>query len=77
MLTDQGTNFVSQLLKELYRLLGVTAIKTSPYHPQTDGLVERYNRTLKEMLRRVIEQDRREWDLLLHYVLFSYREVPH
>ena len=73
VLTDQGTNFVSQLLKELYRLLGVTVIKTSPYHPQTDGLVERYNRTLKEMLRRVIEQDRRE---LLPYVLFSYREVP-
>ena len=52
--------------------MGVTAIKTSPYHLQTDGLVERYNCTLKEMLRRVTEQDR---DLLLPYVLFSYREV--
>ena len=76
VLNDQGTNFVSQLLKELYRLLGVTAIKTSPYHTQMDGLVERYNRTLKEMLRHVIEQDRCEWDSLVPYVLFSYHEVP-
>ena len=41
ILTDQGSNFQSQLLKELYRLLRVDAIRTSPYHPQTDGLVER------------------------------------
>ena len=40
ILTDQGSNFTSQLLAELYRLLHVKAIRTSPYHPQTDGLVE-------------------------------------
>ena len=50
ILTDQGTNFTSQLLKELYQMIGVTPIKTSPYHPQTDGLVERFNQTLKQML---------------------------
>ena len=46
ILTDQGTNFTSSLLGELYKLIGVTALRTSPYHPQTDGLVERLNRTL-------------------------------
>ncbi|KAL5509796.1 hypothetical protein EMCRGX_G005226 [Ephydatia muelleri] len=52
ILTDQGANFTSQLLAELYRLLQVHPIRTSPYHPQTDGLVERFNQTLKSMLRK-------------------------
>ena len=43
ILTDQGSNFTSQLLAELYRLLHIHPICTSPYHPQTNGLVERFN----------------------------------
>ena len=45
ILTDQGTNFTSELLKELYRFLHINSIRTSPYHPQTDGLVEHFNGT--------------------------------
>ncbi len=41
ILTDQGTAFMSRTLKELYELLGIKSIRTSVYHPQTDGLVER------------------------------------
>eukprot|EP00731_Ephydatia_muelleri_P015573 Em0008g1293a len=52
ILTDQGSNFTSQLLAEMYQLLHVHPIQTTPYHPQTDGLVERFNKTLKEMLRK-------------------------
>ena len=52
ILTDQGMNFTSQLLAELYHLLNVHSIRTTPYHPQTDGLVGRFNQTLKAMLRR-------------------------
>ena len=76
ILTDQGSNFVSQLLAELYRLLHVRPIRTSPYHPQTDGLVVRFNRTLKEMLRKTASIEGRDWDKLLPYLLFAYREVP-
>ncbi len=76
ILTDQGTNFTSKLFGELYRLIGVQAIRTSPYHPQTDGLVERFNRTLKSMLRTVLDGEKRNWDLMLPHVLFAYREVP-
>ncbi len=47
ILTYQGTNFTSRLMGQLNRQLGITAIRTSPYHPQTDGLVERFNQTLK------------------------------
>ena len=76
ILTDQGTNFTSQFLQKLNELLGVKAIKTSPYHPQTDGLVERFNQTLKSMLRRVLAGENHSWDVMLPYVLFAYREVP-
>ncbi|KAL5457266.1 hypothetical protein EMCRGX_G034513 [Ephydatia muelleri] len=48
--TDQGSNFTSQLLAELYRMLHIRPIRTSPYLPQTDGLVEHFNQTLKVML---------------------------
>ena len=76
ILTDQGSNFTSQLLAEVYRLLHVDALRTSPYHPQTDGLVERFNKTLKEMLRKTAVEDGKDWDRLIPYVLFAYREVP-
>ena len=76
ILTDQGANFTSQLLKEVYNLLGVHSIRTSPYHPQTDGLVERFNQTLKSMLRRSATQEGKDWDKLIPYLLFAYREVP-
>ena len=62
ILTDQGNNFTSQLLAELYRLLHIHAIRTSPYHPQTDGMVERFNQTLKAMLRKTIDEERKDWD---------------
>lgn len=76
ILTDQGSNFMSQLLKELYKLLHIKPIRTSPYHPQTDGLVERFNQTLKAMLRKSAVEEGKDWDKLLPYLLFAYREVP-
>ena len=47
ILTDQGPNFMSQLLAGIYSFLRIRPIRTSPYHPQMDGLVERFNKTLK------------------------------
>lgn len=76
ILTDQGTPFMSRVTKELCRLFRVKHIRTSVYHPQTDGLVERFNKTLKNMLRKVIAKDGRDWDCLLPYLLFAVREVP-
>ena len=71
ILTDQGANFMSQLLAEVYKLLRIKPIRTSPYHPQTDGLVERFNKTLKAMLRKTAISEGRDWDKLLPYVLFA------
>lgn len=76
ILTDQGTNFTSQLLAKVYRLLHVKGLHSSPCHPQPDGLVERFNQTLKEMLRKTASEEGKDWDKLLPYVLFAYRVVP-
>ena len=76
ILSDQGTNFMSQLLKEIYRLLHIHPIRTTPYHLQTDGLVQRFNKTLKSMLKKVASKEGQHWDTLLPYILFAYREVP-
>ena len=74
--TYQDSNFTSKLLSEIYRLLHIHSLRTSPYHPQTDGLVERINGTLKAMLRKVVVEDVKSWDRWLSFLLFAYREVP-
>ena len=63
-------------MKELLRLLQVKQLRTSVYHPQTDGLVERFNKTLKQMLKKAMDLDGKNWDQLLPHVQFAVREVP-
>ncbi|KAJ8375574.1 hypothetical protein SKAU_G00061540 [Synaphobranchus kaupii] len=76
ILTDQGSCFMSNVMKALCQLMKVKQVRTSVYHPQTDGLVERFNKTLKQMMRKLIESDAKDWDQLLPYLLFSVHEVP-
>ena len=54
--SDQGTNFESKVMTEVCKLLDIEKTRTTPLHPQSDGQVERYNRTLIEMLRQVERQ---------------------
>eukprot|EP00731_Ephydatia_muelleri_P037376 Em0453g3a len=70
--TDQGKNFEAKVIQEIYHLLGVTKTRTTPYHPQSDGLVERFNRTLLEMLSTTVA-DEHDWDLSLPTLLLAYR----
>ncbi|MGH0149802.1 UNVERIFIED_CONTAM: hypothetical protein FKN15_016115 [Acipenser sinensis] len=76
ILTDHGTNFLSKTLQQVYKILKIRPIRTSVYHPQSDGLVERFNQTLKSMLRRFVTQEQKHWASLLPYLLFAVREVP-
>ncbi len=76
ILTDQGTNFMSTLLKHVYKLLGIKSLITTPYQPQTDGLTERFNQTLKQMLHKFVCDSGTDWDQWLLYLLFAYRDVP-
>ncbi len=76
ILTDQGTAFMSRTIRELYELLGIKSVRTSVYHPQTDGLVERFNRMLKKIIRKFVQEDAKNWDKWLETLLFAVREVP-
>jgi transposase InsO family protein len=62
-------------MKDVCNLLRIKQVRTSVYHPQTDGLVERFNKTLKQMLKKVIERDGRNWDQLLPNLMFLVCEV--
>jgi len=61
-LSESGANLLSDLLHEVYVLLGIRKINTSAYHPQTDGLVERFNRTLTDMLAKTVDHCGTDWD---------------
>ena len=76
LLSDRGANFLSKLMIELYKLLGIQKVNTTAYHPQTDGLVERFNRTLTDTLAKSAKDNRRNWDKRLPQVLFAYRTSP-
>ena len=76
ILTDQGSNFMSNLLQEIYLMLNISHLRTSPYHPQTDGQTERFNGTLKSMIRKFTASNQKDWDEHLPYLLFAFREVP-
>lgn len=75
--SDQGRNFESLLFKELCRLLQINKSRTSPYHPQSDGLIERFNRTLLSMLSLFVDNNQTNWDKLLPYVMMAYRSSLH
>ena len=72
---DQGTNFESNLFKEICKLLKIEKTPTSPYHPQCDGQVERMNRTLVELLSINVPNPTDNWDLDLGLTLLAYRSA--
>ena len=72
-LSDRGPNFLSVLFLEVCRWLKVKKVNTSGYHPQTDGLVERFNATLTDMIAKTTEKHGRDWDRHLPYFLHAYR----
>ena len=71
--SDQGTEFQSALFQQLCELLGCKKTRTTPYHPQSDGLVERQNRTILAMLSAVVNENLDDWDDHLPYIMSAYR----
>jgi len=76
ILSDCGSDFMSQLMAAFLKEFGISRIRTSPYHPATNGSCERFNGTLKSMIRAVSDDYPDSWDETLPWVLFAYREVP-
>ena len=73
LLSDRGANFLSELIQGICRLLEVKKINTSGYHPQTDGLVEKFNSTLVNIISKSCNINDRDWDDHLDLLLFAYR----
>ncbi|XP_060592414.1 uncharacterized protein LOC132747116 [Ruditapes philippinarum] len=76
MLKDCGSQFTSQIMNEVSRLLSLRQLTTTPYHPMCNGLVEKFNGSLKQMLKRMCSERPTDWDKYLNAMLFAYREVP-
>lgn len=75
--SDQGRNFESAVFREMCCLLGIKKTRTSPRHPESDGMVERYNRTLKQQLSLFVEEQQKDWDIQVPMLLLAYRTANH
>ena len=76
--SDQGAQFDGSLMHELCDIWGVEKSRTTPYHPQANGIVERNNRTLGDGLRvKLLGGSQDEWDRVLPHIMRSMRALPH
>ena len=74
---DQGSEWNNKLFQHLHRLTNIKASNTTPYHPMGDPYVERYNRTLKNMLSSIPEKEKKRWRNHLPKLCFAYNSTVH
>jgi IS30 family transposase len=72
IVTDQGTQFTSKMMRELTEKYGIKHCKYSPYHPQDNGKVESRNKVLEAMLTKTVQLHHRDWDDRLPEALWAY-----
>ncbi|UYV73827.1 hypothetical protein LAZ67_11001042, partial [Cordylochernes scorpioides] len=72
LVSDRGSQFTSNLMKEVMKMCKVKHCFTTSYHPQTNGLTERLNRTLINMISMYVNTDQKNWDEILPFVTHSY-----
>lgn len=70
-------NFKSELIKNLSVLFGIKKISTSSYHPQSNGEIEQFNKTLKSMLSKYVNDGHKDWDDYLAQVTYAYNTASH
>ncbi len=75
--SDRATNFLSELFRETCKLFKVDRTMTTPWRPQSDGMVERFNRTLGGMLRQFVNTQQDNWDELLPMCALAYNSSRH
>src|SRR5438034_513931 len=76
ILSDQGSHFKNRMVEQLVQKFEIKHLFSTPYHPQTNGLVERFNRTLCESLAKLSPDNENMWDKHIQPVLFAYRTTP-
>ncbi|KAK3915952.1 Retrovirus-related Pol polyprotein from transposon 412 [Frankliniella fusca] len=77
LLTDQGKAFDSTLFQEIMELYQIKKLRTTAFHPATNGKAERWIKTLKQHLMILVEQDRENWPKYLPFIAQAYRNLPH
>ena len=75
--SDQGRNFESAVFSEVCKLLRIKKTRTTPLHPASDGMVERFNATLETQLSMFVSKHQRDWDTHLPMLLLAYRSAVH
>src|SRR5438034_35014 len=76
ILSDQGSHFKNRMVEQLVQKFEIKHLFSTPYYPQTNGLVERFNRTLCESLAKLSPDNENMWDKHIQPVLFAYRTTP-
>ncbi|CAF3544285.1 unnamed protein product [Rotaria sp. Silwood1] len=77
ILTDQGTHFNNQLMESMAQLIGYNHILSTVYHPQSNGMVERFNATFVPQLAKLHDREHNNWDEYLQSVVFAYNTGIH
>ena len=72
LLSDRGANFMSSLIEEMSKILGVAKLQTIPYHPQTNGLVERLHQTIMHLIGKLEEDKKANWPSHLAEIAHAY-----
>ena len=75
--SEQGRNFDNLLMHEIYDQIGIKKTRTTDYHPQCDGLVERQNRTIQEIISSFVNDHSNNWDDVLNQAVFAYNTSIH
>ena len=75
IISDRGPQFVARFWEQLQEALGTKLIRSSAYHPQTDGQTERVNQILEDMLRACVIHYDKNWDKCLSLAEFSYNQL--
>lgn len=70
ILTDRAQNFLSDLMTKVFKLLGINRLSTSPYHPESNGSLERQHKVLKAMLRAYSDKDNTNWPDFIPFAVF-------
>ncbi|CAB4033082.1 Transposon Ty3-I Gag-Pol poly [Paramuricea clavata] len=72
--SDQGSNFTSGLFQQIMHELGIKQYTSSAYHPESQGALERFHQTLKQMIKTYCFETEKDWDDGVHFLLFAARE---